>query len=53
MSSKSREILNKIKVDEEKHKKSAKEIGSRELPEQIKFGMNFFSKIMKNISYRI
>ena len=33
--------------------KSAKEIGSRELPDQIKFGMNFFSKIMKNISYRI
>ena len=49
----SREILNKIKVDEEKHKKSAKEIGSRELPGQIKFGMEFFSKIMKKISYRI
>ena len=37
----------------EKAAKSAKEIGSRELPVQIKSGMNFFSKIMKNISYRI
>ncbi len=49
----SREILNQIKVDEERHKESAREIGSRELPDQIKSSMSFFSKIMKNLSSKM
>ncbi len=49
----SREILYQIKVDEERHKESAREIGSRELPDQIKSSMSFFSKIMKNLSSKM
>tara|TARA_B100000073_G_C23560921_1_gene504085 strand:- start:34 stop:651 length:618 start_codon:yes stop_codon:yes gene_type:complete len=50
---KSRKILEDIKKDEEKHKKSAQKIGSRELPNHVKVGMDILSKIMKSLSYRI
>ena len=49
----SKDILIRIKEDEIQHKKSAEKIGSKELPSQIKKGMNILSKIMKGISYRI
>lgn len=49
----SKDILIRIKEDEIQHKKSAKKIGSKELPSQIKKGMNILSNLMKGISYRI
>tara|TARA_Y100000817_G_C16665938_1_gene459281 strand:- start:23 stop:640 length:618 start_codon:yes stop_codon:yes gene_type:complete len=50
---KSKEILKDIKTDEEKHKRSARKIGSKELPKEIKVSMDLLSKIMKRLSYRL
>lgn len=46
----SREFLNKIAVDEEKHRKTVINIGSNEIPEHVKKVMNISSKIMKRLT---
>ena len=48
---KSRDILVKIKKDETRHKKTAKDLGSENLSNQTKTLMSVSSKIMKKISY--
>jgi ubiquinone biosynthesis monooxygenase Coq7 len=49
----SREILNDIKIDETKHKNTAKDHGSVELDETAKKLMAISSKIMKKMSFYI
>ena len=49
----SKKILNKIAQDEKKHRHTANNIGSEELPSHVKKGMDIFSKIMKKLSYYI
>ncbi|MAR78335.1 MAG: demethoxyubiquinone hydroxylase family protein [Gammaproteobacteria bacterium] len=50
---KSKKILKKIAVDEEKHRKTAKDIGSKKLPDSIRNSMDILSKIMKKITYHV
>ena len=47
----SRDILKYIKDDEEKHEKTARQMGSKELPDNYKKVMADLSNIMKDISY--
>tara|TARA_B100001057_G_C22454880_1_gene796513 strand:- start:33 stop:638 length:606 start_codon:yes stop_codon:yes gene_type:complete len=51
--SKSKDILNKIKVDETKHKNTAKDKGSSELNDSAKKLMSSTANIMKKISFYI
>ena len=46
----SKEFLEKISKDEEKHRDTVKRIGSNEIPNSIKTGMNISSKIMKKLT---
>jgi ubiquinone biosynthesis monooxygenase Coq7 len=46
----SKEFLKKISKDEEKHRDTVKRIGSNEIPNSIKTGMNLSSKIMKKLT---
>ena len=48
---KSREILEKIKIDESKHKNTAKSLGSSDLSIEVKNLMALSSKVMKKISF--
>ena len=48
---KSREILEKIKIDESKHKNTAKSLGSSDLSIKVKNLMALSSKVMKKISF--
>ena len=50
---KSKKILEEIKIDETKHKNTAKDQGSIELSKSTKNIMSVTSKIMKKISYYI
>ena len=50
---KSKKILEEIKIDETKHKNTAKDQGSIELSKSTKNLMSVTSKIMKKISYYI
>ena len=50
---KSKKILEEIKIDEKKHKNTAKDQGSIELSKSTKNLMSVTSKIMKKISYYI
>ena len=50
---KSKKILEEIKMDETKHKNTAKDHGSTELSKSTKILMTFTSKLMKKISYYI
>ena len=50
---KSKEILNDIKIDETKHKNTAKDHGSVELSDSAKKLMTISSKLMKKISFYI
>jgi ubiquinone biosynthesis monooxygenase Coq7 len=49
----SKEILNDIKIDETKHKNTAKDHGSVELSDSVKKLMTISSKIMKKMSFYI
>ena len=49
----SRKFLKEIAVDEEKHRASAKKIGSTDIPENVKKTMDGLSAIMKKISFYI
>ena len=49
----SKEILNDIKIDETKHKNTAKDHGSVELNDSAKKLMRISSKIMKKMSFYI
>ena len=46
----SRDFLEAIAEDEEKHRATAKNIGSEKLPNSVKYTMDKLSKIMKKIS---
>lgn len=46
----SKEFLEIISKDEEKHRDTVKSIGSNEIPNSIKTGMNISSKIMKKLT---
>lgn len=48
---KSRKILEKIKIDESKHKNTAKSLGSSDLSIKVKNLMALSSKVMKKISF--
>ena len=48
---KSRKILENIKIDESKHKKTAKSLGSSDLSIEVKNLMALSSKVMKKISF--
>lgn len=48
---KSRMILEKIKIDESKHKNTAKSLGSSDLSIKVKNLMSLSSKVMKKISF--
>tara|TARA_B100000900_G_scaffold400211_1_gene403594 strand:- start:3769 stop:4374 length:606 start_codon:yes stop_codon:yes gene_type:complete len=50
---KSKEILNKIKLDETKHKNTAKDKGSSKLDDKTKMLMSTTADIMKKISFYI
>jgi demethoxyubiquinone hydroxylase (CLK1/Coq7/Cat5 family) len=50
---KSKKILEEIKIDETKHKNTAKDQGSIELSKSTKNIMSVTSKIMKKVSYYI
>lgn len=50
---KSRAILTQMKEDEVSHAAKALNLGGRELPEPIKFGMKIFSKIMTSTTYHV
>ena len=50
---KSKKILEEIKIDETKHKNTAKDQGSIELSKSTKNLMSVTSKVMKKISYYI
>ena len=49
----SRKFLKEIAIDEEKHRASAKKIGSVDIPENVKRTMDGLSNIMKKISFYI
>ncbi|MEC7864873.1 MAG: 2-polyprenyl-3-methyl-6-methoxy-1,4-benzoquinone monooxygenase [Pseudomonadota bacterium] len=49
----SRKFLKEIAIDEEKHRASAKKIGSVDIPENVKRTMDGLSSIMKKISFYI
>ena len=49
----SKEFLNIIAEDEEKHRKTVKQIGVNEIPEFMKKSMSLLSNIMKEITSRI
>jgi len=49
----SRKFLKEIAIDEEKHRASAKKIGSVDIPENVKRTMDGLSRIMKKISFYI
>ena len=49
----SRKFLKEIAIDEEKHRASAKKIGSADIPENVKRTMDGLSSIMKKISFYI
>ena len=49
----SRKFLKEIAIDEEKHRASAKKIGSADIPENVKRTMDGLSRIMKKISFYI
>ena len=49
----SKEFLNKIATDEEKHRNTAQQIGVNEIPEFLKKTMSILSTIMKEITGRI
>jgi 3-demethoxyubiquinol 3-hydroxylase len=51
--SRSRKFLKEIAIDEEKHRASAKKIGSVDIPENVKRTMDGLSRIMKKISFYI
>jgi len=42
-----------MKADEEQHELSAKKLGAAELPQPAKKIMNFTSKIMTSLTYKI
>jgi len=42
-----------MKTDEEQHELSAKKLGGVELPQPVKKIMNFTSKIMTSLTYKI
>ncbi len=48
---KSRKILENIKIDESKHKNTAKSLGSSDLSIEVKNLMTLSSKVMKKISF--
>ena len=48
---KSRKILENIKIDESKHKNTAKSLGSSDLSIEVKNLMALSSKVMKKISF--
>jgi ubiquinone biosynthesis monooxygenase Coq7 len=50
---KSKKILSAIKIDETKHKNTAKDYGSTELSDSAKKLMSVSSKIMKRLSFYI
>ena len=50
---KTKKILEQMRSDECQHEISAKKLGAAELPKSIKKVMNFTSKIMTTITYKI
>ena len=50
---KTKKILEQMKADEEQHELSAKKLGAAELPQPAKKIMNFTSKIMTSLTYKI
>ncbi len=50
---KTKKILEQMRSDEYQHEISAKKLGAAELPKSIKKVMNFTSKIMTTITYKI
>ena len=50
---KTKKILEQMKTDEEQHELSAKKLGGVELPQPVKKIMNFTSKIMTSLTYKI
>tara|TARA_B100001173_G_C15830575_1_gene480267 strand:- start:25 stop:648 length:624 start_codon:yes stop_codon:yes gene_type:complete len=46
-------IIKQMKKDEDKHEASAKSMGAKDLPNLIKKGMKFTSKIMTSTTFRI
>jgi len=50
---KTKTIIKKMKEDEDRHAKQAKESGSQELPDEIKTGMSWVARLMTSTSYYI
>jgi ubiquinone biosynthesis monooxygenase Coq7 len=50
---KSRKIVEQMRIDEQQHAELAINAGAAELPEPIKQGMRFMSKIMTTVAYKI
>ncbi len=50
---KTKKILEQMKLDEQQHEISARELGATELPKPIKKAMGITSKIMTTLTYKI